>query len=62
VARGRLGWAVAGGDVDGDGAIDLVVSAPEADIDGIGVGAVYVFDGALRGVRYPDAARARVDR
>ncbi|MEZ4239844.1 MAG: FG-GAP-like repeat-containing protein [Myxococcota bacterium] len=62
VALGRLGWAVAGGDLDGDGAPELAVSAPEADYDGVGVGAVFVFDGDGGGVVYPDAARARIDR
>ncbi len=63
VAFGRLGWAVAGGDVDGDGAIELLVSAPEADVDGgVGVGQVWVFGSDARGTTYPEVAEARVHR
>lgn len=59
--RGRLGWAVAGGDIDGDGAVDLVVSAPEADVgDQIGAGLVYTFPGSVRGVVYPEDAAGRI--
>jgi hypothetical protein len=41
-----FGRALAGGvDVDGDGREDLVVSAPGANVNGDGTGAVYVFKG-----------------
>jgi len=60
-ALGRFGWAVAAGDVDGDGASDLAIAAPEADAGGvIGAGAVHVFRSSVRGVVYPDAAFARL--
>lgn len=63
VALGRLGWAVAGGDLDGTGRITFAASAPEADTDeGVGIGVVYLFDGAITGVVYPDAAIGRIDR
>ena len=40
-----LGWAVAGGDVDGDGLDELVLTAYAADIDGVSSsGAVYLLD------------------
>jgi len=61
VALGRFGWAVAAGDVDGDGASDLVIAAPESDVDGIvGAGAVHAFASSVRGVVYPDAAFVHV--
>lgn len=47
-ADGQLGTALAAGDVDGDGADDLVVSAPTADCGATNRGAVYVwYGGAL---------------
>ncbi|MEQ1571028.1 MAG: hypothetical protein ABMA64_35690, partial [Myxococcota bacterium] len=46
---GRLGWSVGGGDLDGDGAIELVIGAPERDVgDRIGAGSVFVFPGSVR--------------
>lgn len=42
-----LGAAVVTGDFDGDGALDLAVGAPEADLGGVDAGAVYVFFGPL---------------
>ncbi len=60
-ALGRFGWAVAAGDVDGNGAIDLAIAAPETDVgDAIGAGAVHVFPSSVRGVVYPDAAFAHL--
>ncbi len=55
---GRLGWAVAAGDLDGDGGVELVASAPEANVDGIlGAGLVYAWPAdAVRGLTYPDSA------
>lgn len=61
VPESYLGWSVAGGDLDGDGAPELVVGAPEEDVGGVvGAGAVYVFDGALSGRLDRGAAAVRV--
>ena len=57
VEGGRLGYAVAGGDVDGDSVIDLFVSAPDA----FGLGSTYRFAGTDRGVVYPAGAVGRID-
>ena len=43
------GYAVAGGDLDGDGYSDLVVGAPESDLGGNASGAVYVVQGPISG-------------
>ncbi len=45
----RLGYAVAGGDMDGDGDDELVVSAPGSDISGTDAGAVYIFEAEVLG-------------
>jgi hypothetical protein len=52
-AAGRFGYAVAGGDLDGDGVIELYVGAPEADVGAeTGVGEVVVFPASVRGTVY----------
>jgi hypothetical protein len=46
VAGDRFGFAVAAGDVNGDGVKDLVASAPRRNVSGVaGVGTAYVFFG-----------------
>jgi hypothetical protein len=60
-AYGRFGWALTAGDVDADGAPDLAIAAPEADVgDVVGAGAVHVFPASVRGVVYPDRAFAHL--
>jgi hypothetical protein len=60
-AFGRFAWAVAAGDADEDGAPDLAVGAPEADVgDVVGAGVVHLFPASVRGVVYPDAALAHI--
>lgn len=44
-ASARLGTSVAVGDINGDGAGDIIMGAPEADAPSNGEGAVYVFYG-----------------
>lgn len=48
----ELGDALTTGDFDGDGAADLAVTAPGAEVDGqSGAGAVYVLTGSPQGLR-----------
>lgn len=59
--RGRFGAAVAGGDLDGDGAFELYVGAPEADVDGrTGVGEVVVYPASARGTVYDQDGAGRI--
>ncbi|MHC4993119.1 MAG: integrin alpha, partial [Planctomycetota bacterium] len=55
----KYGWSVAGaGDVDGDGADDVVAGAPWYDADGNNKGRVYVRSGATASTRSTSARRA----
>jgi hypothetical protein len=48
----RFGYALASGDFDGDGLVDLAVGAPEAAVEsGAASGLVFVFKGATTGLR-----------
>lgn len=49
------GWAVGGGDLNGDGWSDVVLSGQDRDDGGVNAGAVYVFYGPLSGT-YPTSA------
>jgi hypothetical protein len=61
-AGALLGWAVAGGDLDGDGAVEWVATAPARSVDGrTEAGSVFVFAGDLAGRLAADAALARFD-
>ncbi len=51
-----LGSAIAGGDLDGDGRCDLVVSSPYSDHAPDGSGSIYAFLGPLEGQLTPDDA------
>lgn len=44
--NGRVGAAIAAGDFDGDGAIDIAGGAPGRMVEGVEAGVVYVRDGA----------------
>ncbi len=52
-----LGWALAGpGDVDGDGAVDLLIGAPEDGVVGGDAGRAYLLSGPLLGSVVDDVA------
>ncbi len=49
-AYGHLGWAVAAGDVDGDGYADIIVGAPDYTLAGVQGGAVFLWKGGANGI------------
>ncbi len=52
-----FGTALAAADLDRDGHVDLLVGAPDAEVQGTRTGAVYVFAGAAGGVAAAPALR-----
>jgi len=62
-ASARLGTALAVGDINGDGAGDIIMGAPEADAPSSGEGAAYVFfgGGLLRTDKRTDLAQTHAD-
>lgn len=48
-APGEFGRAVALGDLDGDGSTDLVIAAPEAEVDDLTAGRVWIYPGPIDG-------------
>ena len=57
-AGAAAGWAVAGGDVDGDGLADLLIGAPKLRAPGVS-GAAYLFAGDPSGELQPGQAQVR---
>jgi len=47
---GEFGRALAMGDLDADGATDLVIAAPQAEVDGVTAGRVWIYPGPIDGV------------
>lgn len=58
----RLGRAVAVGDLDGDGLLDLVVGAPDSDLGGTNSGAAFLYPGVPGGFFADEPTRTFVGR
>ena len=58
--RGSRGSHAAAGDIDGDGADDLLMSSPDAGPGGTGAGAVWLIPGTANGITEVDAASSAV--
>lgn len=47
-AGDQFGWSLrSGSDINGDGAVDLIVGAPKSDVGGADTGSVYLFHGPI---------------